>query len=175
MLDGNLLISTIEWVAEKFKDYFSPIVVLRCYESGVLLRLGKYKYNLKEGVNWKIPLMDEVHIVMKSIDTFHVQPVDITTIDNKQVSVEPIIKFDIIDPKKYLIDTNTADGNIHDVSRGIIADYLTDCEWEDIKKKTTLTAIKNALKKECDDMGVNIHKVYFGRIVTTKVYTVFKE
>jgi hypothetical protein len=47
MLDGNLLISTFEWVAEKFKDYISPIVVLRCYESGVLLRLGKYKYNLK--------------------------------------------------------------------------------------------------------------------------------
>jgi hypothetical protein len=91
------------------------------------------------------------------------------------VSVEPIIQFDIVDPKKYLIDTNDAVGNIHDISRGIIADYLSDCEWESIKKKTTLTAIKNALKKECDEMGINIYKVYFARIVTTKVYTVFKE
>ena len=31
------------------------------------------------------------------------------------------------------------------------------------------------LKKECDDMGINIYKVYFGRIVTTKIYNVFKE
>lgn len=175
MLDGNILISTLEWVAEKFKDYLSPVVVLRCYESGVSLRLGRYRHNLKEGVNWKIPFVDEVHIVIKSVDTFHVQPIDITTIDQKQVSVEPIIKFDIVDPKKYLIDTNEAVGNIHDISRGIIADYLSDCEWESIKKKTTLTAIKNALKKECDEMGINIYKVYFARIVTTKVYTVFKE
>jgi regulator of protease activity HflC (stomatin/prohibitin superfamily) len=101
--------------------------------------------------------------------------VDITTMDNKQVSVEPIIKFDIIDPKKYLVDVNEAAGNIHDIARGVIADYLTDCTWDEIKKKSTLTAIKNALKKECDDMGINIYKVYFGRIVTTKMYTIFKD
>lgn len=169
------LIRIFEWIAEIWRDYLSPVLVLRCYEGGVLLRLGKYKRNLKEGINFKIPLIDEVHIVITTIDTFHISPVDITTIDNKQVSVEPIIKFDIIDPKKYLVDVNEAAGNIHDIARGIIADYLTDCTWDDIKKKTTLTAIKNALKKECDDMGINIYKVYFGRIVTTKMYTIFKD
>jgi len=169
------LIRIFEWIAEIWRDYLSPVLVLRCYEGGVLLRLGTYKRNLKEGINFKIPLIDEVHIVITTIDTFHISPVDITTIDNKQVSVEPIIKFDIIDPKKYLVDVNEAAGNIHDIARGIIADYLTDCTWDDIKKKTTLTAIKNALKKECDDMGINIYKVYFGRIVTTKMCTIFKD
>ena len=77
--------------------------------------------------------------------------------------------------KKYLLEANEAAGNIHDISRGVIADYLTDCDWEEIKKKTTLTKIKNALKNECDDMGLVIHKVYFGRIVTTRMFTVFKE
>jgi regulator of protease activity HflC (stomatin/prohibitin superfamily) len=169
------LIRIFEWIAEIWRDYLSPVLVLRCYEGGVLLRLGTYRKNLKEGINFKLPLIDEVHVVITTIDTFHISPVDITTIDNKQVSVEPIIKFDIIDPKKYLVDVNEAAGNIHDIARGIIADYLTDCTWDDIKKKTTLTAIKNALKKECDDMGINIYKVYFGRIVTTKMYTIFKD
>jgi len=89
--------------------------------------------------------------------------------------VEPIVMFDIHDPKKYLIDTNDAAGNIRDVSRGTIADYLTDCTWEQIKEKKTLTAIKNAIKKECESMGIVVHKVFFARVVTTKVYTVFKE
>lgn len=169
------LIRIFEWIAEIWRDYLSPVLVLRCYEGGVLLRLGTYRKNLKEGINFKLPLIDEVHVVITTIDTFHISPVDITTLDNKQVSVEPIIKFDIIDPKKYLVDVNEAAGNIHDIARGIIADYLTDCTWDDIKKKTTLTAIKNALKKECDDMGINIYKVYFGRIVTTKMYTIFKD
>lgn len=169
------LIRIFEWIAEIWRDYLSPVLVLRCYEGGVLLRLGTYRKNLKEGINFKLPLIDEVHVVITTIDTFHISPVDITTIDNKQVSVEPIIKFDIIDPKKYLVDVNEAAGNIHDIARGIIADYLTDCTWDEIKKKSTLTAIKNALKKECDDMGINIYKVYFGRIVTTKMYTIFKD
>ena len=173
MLDG--LIRLLEWLGEVGREYISPIFIIRCYESGVLLRFGKYKKNLHEGVNLKWPLIDELHVVVKTMDTFHVSPVDITTLDNKQVSVEPIIKFDIVDPKKYILDANEAAGNIHDIARGIISDYLTDCEWEDIKKKTTLTAIKNALKKECDEMGVNVYKVYFGRIVTTKMFTVFKE
>lgn len=175
MIDTNLLISTFEWVGEKFKDYLSPVVVLRCYEGGVLLRLGKYKYELKEGLNFKIPLIDEVHTVIKTIDTLQLAPIDITTKDGIQVSVQPIVKFDICNIKKYLIDTNEAGGNVKDVSRGVIADYLTDCTWDEIKEKKTLTAIKNALKKECDDLGINVCKVYFGRIVTTKVYTVFKE
>jgi len=175
MLDSNILISTIEWIGEKWKNYLSPVSVLRCYEGGVLLRLGKYKKDLSEGLNFKIPLIDEIHTCIKTIDTFPLNPIDITTIDGKQVSVEPIVMFDIHDPKKYLIDTNDAAGNIRDVSRGTIADYLTDCTWEQIKEKKTLTAIKNAIKKECESMGIVVHKVFFARVVTTKVYTVFKE
>jgi regulator of protease activity HflC (stomatin/prohibitin superfamily) len=173
MLDG--LIRIIEWLSEKWRDYVSPVIVIRCYESGVLLRLGKYKKDLYEGVNWKFPIIDEIHTVVRTIDTFHVAAVDITTIDGKQVSVEPIIKFEIVDPKKYLIDVNQAADNLHDISRGIIADYLTDCIWDEIKKKTTLTEIKNKLKSEYDEMGVKVYKVYFGRIVTTRMFTVFKQ
>ena len=175
MLDSNILISTVEWIIEKWNDYLSPVIVLRSYESGVMLRLGSYKKDLKVGINFKIPLIDEVHTCIKTVDTFSLNPVDITTMDGKQVSVEPIVMFDIMDAKKYLIDTNDAAGNIKDVSRGTIADYLADCTWEEIKEKKTLTAIKNAIKKECEPMGITIYKVYFARVVTTKVYTVFKE
>jgi regulator of protease activity HflC (stomatin/prohibitin superfamily) len=86
MIDG--LIKFFEWVIEKGIDHFSPIFIVSEYESGVLLRLGKYKKNLSIGVNFKIPLLDEIFKVIKTIDTFHINPVDITTLDNKQVSVE---------------------------------------------------------------------------------------
>jgi len=175
MLDGNIIINSLEWLGEKWKDYLSPWSILRCYEGGVLLRLGKYKHELKEGLNFKLPFIDEIHTVIKTTDTFHVAAVDITTADNKQVSVEPIIKFDIVDFKKYLIDTNNAADNLHDIARGVIADHLTDCTFDEIKDRKTLTQIKNKLKGECDDMGVAVLKVYFGRIVTTKMFTVFKE
>lgn len=173
MLDG--FIRLLEWLGEKWRDYLAPVFIVRTYESGILLRLGKYNKDLKEGVNFKIPFIDEIHTVIRTVDTFHVNPVDITTLDGKQVSVEPIVKFEIIDPKKFILDVNDGSSNLHDITRGIMADYLTDCEWDEIKKKTTLTAIKNSLKAECDEIGVKVYKIYFGRIVTTKIYTVFKE
>jgi regulator of protease activity HflC (stomatin/prohibitin superfamily) len=173
MLDG--LIKLLEWIGEKWRDYLSPFCIVKEYEKGVLLRLGKYKKGLKVGVNLKLPIIDEIHTCLCKVDTFHVSPVNVTTLDQKQVSVEPIIKFDIVDAKKYLIDTNEAASNLHDISRGIIADYLTDCDWEEVKKKTTLTKIKNALKNECEEMGVNVNKVYFGRIVCTKIYSFLKD
>jgi regulator of protease activity HflC (stomatin/prohibitin superfamily) len=173
MLDG--LIRLIEWLFEIGKDYLTPVFVIKEYEAGVLLRLGRYTKDLTPGINFKWPIIDAIHTVNKMIDTFHVAAVDITTLDGKQVSVEPIIKFEIVDSRKYLIEVNDAASNLHDITRGIIADYLTDCNWEEIKRKTTLTEIKNKLKSECDEMGVKVFKVYFGRIVTTRMFTVFKE
>ena len=37
------LIRIFEWIAEIWRDYLSPVLVLRCYEGGVLLRLGTYR------------------------------------------------------------------------------------------------------------------------------------
>lgn len=173
MMEG--LIRLFEWIGQQWREFISPFVILRCYEGGVLLRLGKYKHNLKLGLNWKIPFIDEIHTAIVTVDTFNVLPIAVTTKDGKQVSVEPIVKFDIPDVKKYLLEANDAASNLRDVSRGTIADYLTDVSWEELSDKKTFTAIKNALKKECDDLGVNIHKVYFGRIVNTKMYTIFRE
>jgi regulator of protease activity HflC (stomatin/prohibitin superfamily) len=83
MVDG--LIKFFEWIAEKGIDYLSPIFIVRDFESGVLLRLGKYKKDLSVGVNFKFPLIDEIYKVVRTIDTFHVNPVNITTLDNKRI------------------------------------------------------------------------------------------
>ena len=56
MLDG--FIKLLEWIGEKWRDYLSPIIILRDYEAGVLLRIGKYRKNLKVGLNWKVPIID---------------------------------------------------------------------------------------------------------------------
>ena len=55
MIDG--LIKFFEWIIEKGIDHFSPIFIVSEYESGVLLRLGKYKKNLSVGINFKIPFL----------------------------------------------------------------------------------------------------------------------
>lgn len=173
MLDG--LIRLLEWVGDKWRDYISPFCIIRDYEGGVLMRLGHYKHNLKKGINWKLPIIDEVHTVLISIDTFHIANINVTTTDGKMISIGAIVEFEITDVKKYLIDMNDASSNSHDMARGIIADYVTDCTLEEVKDKKTLTKIKNKLKNEFDDLGINVRKLLFGDIIVTKALTIFKD
>lgn len=173
MLDG--LIRVFQWIAEIWSQHLSPFVVLSDYEEGVILRMGKYQKNLVKGVNFKMPLMDYTMTVVVTKDTYHVANVNVTTIDGKTISVGSIVEFNIVDVKKYFLDVNEAQSNAHDITRGIIADYLSDCEWEEVKKKTTLTQIKNRLKPQMEAMGMNVTQVMFGDIAQSRVFTIFKE
>ena len=173
MLDG--LIKLLEWIAQIWEQHLSPFIVLSDYEEGVVLRMGRYKKNLVKGINFKMPLMDYTMTVIVTKDTYHVANVNVTTIDGKTISVGSIVEFNIVDVKKYFLDVNEAQSNAHDITRGVIADYLSDCEWEEVKKKTTLTQIKNKLRPQLESMGMNITQVMFGDIAQSKVYTVFKE
>jgi hypothetical protein len=122
-----------------------------------------------------MPLADYTMTVIVTRDTYHVANVSVTTTDGKTISVGVIIEYEITDVKKYFLDVNEAQSNAHDITRGLVADYLSDCEWIDVKKKTTLTQIKNKLKPQMESMGMNVTQVMFGDIVQSKVFTIFKE
>lgn len=173
MLDG--LIRLLEWLGDKWETNLSPWCILNDYEGGVLMRLGRYRKDLKNGVNLKIPLVDSIVTNNIKTNTFEIQNVNVTTIDNKTITVSGIIEFDITNVKAYLIDYNDAETNVLDLAKGIISDYLTGCDWEDIKKKTTSTKIKNKLKNRFSEMGINVKDFMFGSISTTRTFTLIKD
>ena len=173
MLDG--LIRLLQWLAEVWSQHLSPFVVLSDYEEGVVLRMGRYKKNLVKGINFKMPLMDYTMTVIVTKDTYHVANVNVTTTDSKTISVGAIVEFEIVDVKKYFLDVNEAQSNAHDITRGVIANYLSDCEWSEVKQKTTLTQIKNKLKPQLDSMGMSVTQIMFGDIAQSRVFTIFKE
>ncbi|MEI6186987.1 MAG: SPFH domain-containing protein [Alphaproteobacteria bacterium] len=173
MLDG--LIRLLQWLAEVWFQHLSPFIVLCDYEEGVILRMGKYKKNLVKGINFKIPLMDATMTTIVTKDTYHVANVNVTTIDGKTISVGAIVEFEITDIRKFFMDINEAHSNAHDITRGVIADYISDIEWIEVKKKTTLTQIKNKLKPQMEAMGMSVTQIMFGDIAQSRVFTVFKE
>lgn len=173
MLEG--LIKILEWLAQIWEQHLSPFIVLSEYEQGVVLRLGKYNKNLVKGINFKMPLLDYTMTVIVTKDTYRVANVNVTTLDSKTISVGAIVEFEIVDVKKYFLEVNEAQSNAHDITRGIIADYLSDCEWEEVKRKTTLTQIKNKLKPQLEGMGMSISQVMFGDIAQSRVFTLFRE
>jgi hypothetical protein len=73
-----------------------------------------------------------------------------------------------------MLETNDAISNFRDISGGVIADELVDCTWEEVKKKATLTKIKKQLKTPCEEMGLNVKKLYFKKITLSTTYTLIK-
>ena len=134
-----------------------PFIIINHYERGVRLRLGKVKSpDLEPGIHFKIPFADKILTSIITQDTLNIAPVSVTTIDNKTISVGGVVEFNISDIRAYIIDTNEARSNMHDISRCIMADYLTDCTWEECKDKKTTRTITRLLAKKCEVMGIEV-------------------
>ena len=159
-----------KWLFEQFQDYILPFIIIPVYERGVRLRVGKNPTVLSAGWHWKIPFLDHVHTCIITIDTMATHAVHLTTKDNKTITVTPVIEFEIEDALKWIIYTNDAITNLHDLARGEVADYLSDTNWEDCTKKPTATAIKNKLANKVKDMGAKIHRVVLADIAVSKVF-----
>lgn len=163
----------IEWL-ERIWEYIKFFHILNQYEGGVILRLGKFNRVMKESWNWKLFMFEECHTCITKPDTMHIEGINITTIDGKPVSVGAIIEFDIQDVKLFLLEYNETLSNAHDITRSVVADYLSDCTWEEVKKKSTWTGIKNKLKSEYERMGMKLYFINYGDCTITKVITLNK-
>lgn len=167
-MDGNFVIQSLEWLQNKWDNYISPIVLVRDYESGVILWLGKYSHTLKKGINWKLPYpFNEAHKCLIRPETTSVE-ITVTTSDNKTFSLEVIGEFEIENAQKWLLEANDALTNVRDMLKGYSVDVLSDASSEEINKKPIKTKIKNKMNEEVAPIGAKFNKVLFGRNTITR-------
>lgn len=171
-----------QWIMKLLEsgwDYIKFFTIINSFEQGLLLRLGKPLKNgksvLKAGVHFKFPIIDYVYSAYVSVDTMEIKQVNITTLDGKTSTHGLVVKFDVVNIYKYIVDTNDPRSNMHDICRGILSNHLEDCNWDDIRKKPTINAIKRKIEKECEEMGVRIIDVYFTDKCLTKAIKLFSE
>ena len=162
-------IDLIKGAWAEIETYILPFIIVHTYERGVVLTFGKNPKLLNPGIRPKLPFFQVVFTTTITTDTMDIKPVLETTTDGKTILVKPIVEFSIDDPIKWLMDTNEARSNLHDISGSVVSDYLTDIDWEECKKKTTLTKVKNKLQARADSMGAKIHSVSFASMCLTRV------
>lgn len=164
-----MIVDFFKEIWTEFKDYVLPFIIISEYDMAARLRMGKNPTELGPGIHFKIPFLDIVYVCNTQPDTKETTPIYVTTADEKTITATPFIKFRIVDAVKYLIYTNTADSNLHDTAKIVFSDYLTDITWEECKKKTTRTNIKNKLNVETEDMGIEILKCGLSGLAITRL------
>ncbi len=109
-----------------------PWKVVRPWERGVLVRLGKYKRVLEPGFHFIYPFrIDEVwdDAVVARTHTFEGGT---TTKDGKQIGYTCVVTFQIADIEKSTLRVHEVKDAVVDTCMGVVGVALSDATWEDV-------------------------------------------
>ena len=148
----------------EFIDLFRFWQVIREYERGIVLTLGKYRdRELHPGIHWIWPFaIDEVHIDNVVTRTDALASICVTVKDGSEIRVDGIVKWNIRDIRKALLDVEGLDDVFKDATYSTVSRILRARTWEEIHS----TDIDEVLTKECRKrafrFGVEIESVELG-------------
>lgn len=79
------------------------LIVIRQYERGVVLTLGRYTGTRSPGLNLLIPFVQTIQRADIRVRVNEVTPQDLITRDNVSVKVTAVVYYRIVDPEKALL------------------------------------------------------------------------
>lgn len=77
--------------------------IVRQYEGGVVLRLGRFVGVRKPGLNLLIPVLDRIYRIDLRTVTITVEPQEVITRDNVTIKVDAVVYFTVVDPVRALL------------------------------------------------------------------------
>ncbi len=121
--------------------------VIREWERGVLLRLGKFRRVLDRGVAWVIPGIDAVtRIVDMRIRSTPVEAQDALTLDTVPVNVDAVLFWRVTDAKKAILEVEDFPSTVSWAAQTTLRDLIGRTEL------LRMISDREALDKELRDI-----------------------
>lgn len=133
-------------------------VVVRSYEQGVILRLGKFNRVIDPGLHWMLPLGVDVALTESVVmTTKSLGNLSTTTSDSRSVCFECIVTYEIADIQKSLLLVNRVEDAIIDACQGIVGTTVSSMTWADLMNADATTEkLSAACRKRGWRYGVKI-------------------
>jgi membrane protease subunit HflC len=167
----------LERIVEKIMDLgeeLLPFEVIDHYHRGLRLRFGNHVGGILEpGFHWKWPFADRIIWDMVKMRTFDLDEQSVTTKDWKSVVVKGVIKYEIKDIVKSLLETNGPVDAVSDMTRGIIRNAITDRNWDECNGTELSKDVKEKAKKEADKWGIRILEVTLTDLSESPSFRIF--
>lgn len=145
----------LELVLEFLED-IKPYQIIPYYDKGVRLRLGKPRGVLEYGPHWKIPFVDTIMVRMVKPTTMNLNEQSVTTKDNISVVVKAVIKYEIADVEKLLLEVNDPVDAISDMTQGIIREKIINRNYSECNDGVLTSEILRSAKIEAKKWGISI-------------------
>ncbi len=98
-MQGIIFLGIVLLAALIYMSAFS----IKEYERGIILRFGVFNGIREPGLNFIIPLIDELIRVDQRIVAMDIPPQDIITRDNVSIKVNAVLYFRVINPKDAIL------------------------------------------------------------------------
>jgi regulator of protease activity HflC (stomatin/prohibitin superfamily) len=140
--------------------------IIKQYEKGLVIRLGKYHAAADSGVVLLMPFLDSMIVVDMRERVMNVQPQKVITKDNVTVIVDAVIYYKVVDPVKAEFEiedfdyaaTTLAQTNL----RNLIGDKTLD---ETLTARDSINAsLRQVLDESTNAWGVKVTKVELQKI-----------
>lgn len=141
-------------------DKIVPWVIVDEYERGVILRLGLHKKTLRPGITSKIPLIDKVICSNVVLTTLRLEPQTIHTKDGAQVTIIPIVRYEISNIVPYLLEIEDRGDILGDVIPCLVKTIVNSINYEELHKGIEAQVLKK-LRSEVNRYGFSIKKLTF--------------
>jgi regulator of protease activity HflC (stomatin/prohibitin superfamily) len=139
----------------------SGIRIIRPYEQGIYMRLGKFVRILNSGFNYVTPLISEVVKLDLRTQVLDVPRQEVITKDNSPTNVDAIIYTKVIDPKKAFFEVQNYRAATVYLAQTTLRSIIGDMELDEIlsNRERINVHLRDVLDEATDKWGVRVENV----------------
>ena len=139
----------------------SGIRIVKQYQRGVVLTLGKYTGTRNPGFNIIIPIVQTMQLVDVRSTPIDVTKQEVITKDNVTVGVDAVVYLRVIDPAKAVLETTNYIYATSQFAQAALRDVTGNVELDDLlsKREAISQEIKKIVDAETDKWGIDVENV----------------
>lgn len=156
--------SLISWGSGLFILFFlfiSGVRIIKEFERGVILRLGKFSGTRGPGFVWIIPGVDRMYTVDLRVVARDVPPQDVITKDNVSVKVNAVIYFRVVAPEKAILNVENYLYATSQYAQTSLRSILGQHELDQLlaERESINQSLQEVIDRHTDPWGVKVTSV----------------
>lgn len=147
----------------QFGRELNPFEVVEYYNRGVKLRLGRVVKDrhgnvkvLEPGLHWRWPFIEVIASHMVKPTTMDLSEQTLTTKDGLSIVVRGVLKYEVSDVATLLLEVDSPQAAVADMSMGIIRDAFVERDWKECNDPSLPGQIAIKIRREAKRWGINV-------------------
>jgi regulator of protease activity HflC (stomatin/prohibitin superfamily) len=134
---------------------------IKAYERGVVLRFGVFNGVRQPGLNFIVPLVDELIRVDQRIITMDIPPQDIITRDNVSIKVNAVLYFKVVDPAQAVLTVENFLYATSQIAQTTLRSVCGEAELDDLlsQRESINIRLQEILDRHTDPWGIKVSSV----------------